>query len=72
MDSDIIDLNIGGSFGIALDKDGLIWTWGGNKHGELGIGDFNPHPFPYPMTIIKNKPIDKIACGGSFSICLGA
>ena len=28
VDADIIEVSVGGSFGIAKDKDGLLWTWG--------------------------------------------
>lgn len=28
IDSDIAEVSIGGSFGIAKDKDGLLWSWG--------------------------------------------
>ena len=28
VESDISEVSIGGSFGIAKDKDGLLWTWG--------------------------------------------
>lgn len=36
IDADIIDVSVGGSFGIATDKDGLLWSWGQNSSGELG------------------------------------
>lgn len=28
IDADIVDVSVGGSFGIATDKDGLLWSWG--------------------------------------------
>lgn len=71
VDSDIIDVSVGGCFGAALDRDGLIWTWGSNSKGELGLGDFDARPYPYPVTHLKNKKVYKIACGGAFGIAIG-
>jgi len=45
-DLDIIQVSIGGCFGAALDRDGLVWTWGSNSNGELGLGDFDPRAYP--------------------------
>ena len=28
MEGGIVEVSIGGSFGIAKDKDGLLWSWG--------------------------------------------
>jgi alpha-tubulin suppressor-like RCC1 family protein len=28
IDADIEEVSVGGSFGIAKDKDGLLWSWG--------------------------------------------
>ena len=30
IDADIVDVAVGGSFGVATDKDGLLWSWGQN------------------------------------------
>lgn len=35
IDSDIESVSIGGNFGVARDKEGLLWAWGQNTHGEL-------------------------------------
>ena len=70
VDSDIIDVNVGGCFGAAVDRDGLLWTWGSNSNGELGVGDFESRPYPFPVTHLKNKSIQRISCGGSFAIAL--
>ena len=71
VDSDIVDVSVGGCFGAAIDRDGLLWTWGSNANGELGLGDYEARPYPYPVTLLKNKPVTRVACGGSFAIALG-
>lgn len=72
MESDIVDVSIGGCFGAAIDKDGLLWTWGSNSNGELGLGDHEARPYPYPVISLKNKSISNISCGGSFAVALGS
>lgn len=71
IDSDIIDVSVGGCFGAAVDREGLIWSWGSNSKGELGVGDFEPRPYPYPVTHLKNKKVKRVACGGAFAIAIG-
>lgn len=57
VDSDIVALSIGGCFGAAVDRDGLIWTWGSNSKGELGMGDFEARPYPFPVSQLKSKKV---------------
>ena len=71
MDLDIVDVSIGGCFGAALDRHGMLWTWGSNSSGELGLGDFEPRNYPHPVAHLKNKPVMKRACGGAFGIAIG-
>ena len=33
----IKDVNMGGLFGMALDENNILWGWGNNNSGELGI-----------------------------------
>jgi alpha-tubulin suppressor-like RCC1 family protein len=33
---------------VCLDSEGIVWTWGNNSKGELGLGDFAPRSIPYP------------------------
>ena len=49
----------------------MVWTWGSNSNGELGLGDYEARSCPFPVAHLKNKPVTKIACGGSFAIALG-
>ena len=71
VDADITEVSVGGCFGVAKDKDGLLWTWGQNSHGELGLSDFKTRLHPHPILSLKRKEIKKVACGGSFVIAIG-
>jgi alpha-tubulin suppressor-like RCC1 family protein len=46
--TDCVAVAAGKYHSVALKKDGTLWTWGGNTHGQLGIGtnDLEAHPIP--------------------------
>ena len=67
----IVDVSIGGSFGILRDKEGLLWSWGQNDFGELGQNDTKARMYPNPISALKRKNILKLACGGQFAISIG-
>ena len=50
----------------------MLWTWGQNSSGELGIGDNEPKPLPYPVIALKKKHVTQVACGESFIVALGS
>jgi len=59
----VVDLSIGGTLGVAVDVKGLVWSWGVNALGELGVGDSDPRIHPYPVLTLKGKQIHQISCG---------
>eukprot|EP01022_Parablepharisma_sp_SALTPOND_P031032 TRINITY_DN781_c0_g1_i1.p1 TRINITY_DN781_c0_g1~~TRINITY_DN781_c0_g1_i1.p1 ORF type:complete len:860 (+),score=139.28 TRINITY_DN781_c0_g1_i1:5957-8536(+) len=65
------ELAVGGAFAAVLDEEGKIWVWGSNTSGELGTGDYDPRNTPCMLGKLKGKSAVKIACGGSYAICLG-
>lgn len=71
VDADIEEVSVGGSFGIAKDKDGLLWSWGQNSSGELGQSDASTKLYPHPILQLKRKPIKTVVCGGNFVIAVG-
>lgn len=42
-------LNKDGFFGIVLLSDGTVWSWGYNRHGQLGTGDRNDRNYFAPV-----------------------
>lgn len=64
-------MSVGGSFGIARDRDGNLFSWGQNQSGELGLSDLKTRLYPNPITALKQKFISKAVCGGSFAIAIG-
>jgi len=64
------DICLGSCFGLALDKKGIIWSYGNNTSGELGLGDFENRAFPYPISSLQSENIRQIACGTNFCMIL--
>ena len=67
----VIDVAVGGSFGVALDEKHKVFVWGNNSNGELGTGDFHSRNIPVRVSALKGKKIAELGAGGSFCICLG-
>lgn len=67
----MMDVEIGGSFGIAKDIDGMLWSWGQNEFGELGQNDTKARLYPNLIGSLKRKAVNRVACGGSFAILIG-
>lgn len=45
------------TLGAAIDAKGLLWTWGSNLAGELGIGDNEPKIHPYNVSALRKKQV---------------
>lgn len=56
------DLKLGEQFSIALSNKGIVYTWGQNDKGQLGLGNEVPTFEPTPVTTL-NRTISKIDCG---------
>ncbi len=64
-------VSIGGTFGAAVSSEGMVWTWGMNTNGELGIGDNEPRLYPVVVHSITHKNVEMVSCGGSFALSTG-
>jgi len=62
------DISLNGFFGVVLDQDNGIWTWGGNNNGELGLGHYDPSAKLIKNDLLRDKRINRFACGVSFVI----
>lgn len=68
----VVSVHLGESLGTCLDTKGLVWTWGTNHFGELGVGDQDSRLHPYPVLTLKGKKVTQIATGASFVVALGS
>ena len=67
--NDIAAISCGLEHSLALLLDGTVWTWGGNSHGQLGIGTITPFKYVPTQVIIKGK-VTTIAGGRYHSLAL--
>jgi alpha-tubulin suppressor-like RCC1 family protein len=54
-------------------NDKLIWSWGNNRSGQLGLGDKIKVSLPKPITFLfeyKKNKFESVSCGGFHSLCL--
>ena len=61
---------LGGGRGLALSADGLLWSWGDNAYGQLGIGSTTSSLSPAAITLPVGSTVKKIASGGFHSLVL--
>jgi hypothetical protein len=69
--SKIENIDIGLNFGVCVDFDGNVYSWGNNTNGELGMGDFESKDTLNPIPNLKGRKIKGIYCGGSYVMVLG-
>ena len=67
----VIDLSLGRDVSVAIDDQGLAWSWGANTNGQLGVGDQDARVHPFPILNLKGKVVKRANCGHNFVICLG-
>jgi alpha-tubulin suppressor-like RCC1 family protein len=59
------------TFAVARDLNGILYSWGSNTLGQLGLGDNTDRPLPTRISGLKRKHITRIALGSNFAIALG-
>ncbi|XP_067993448.1 probable E3 ubiquitin-protein ligase HERC4 isoform X1 [Melanerpes formicivorus] len=66
---DIVQIACGNYHSMALSRGGVIFTWGKNTHGQLGLGSQTPFSSqPRVVKTLQGVPHAQIAAGGSHSI----
>ncbi|XP_054846376.1 probable E3 ubiquitin-protein ligase HERC6 [Eublepharis macularius] len=68
---EIIQVACGHYHSIALAKDGRVFSWGQNTHGQLGVGKEAPsHSRPQHVSALDGIPLAQVAAGGAHSFAL--
>ena len=70
-DKKIIKLFCGSEHCFAISNSGVIYGWGWNERGELGLNDKKNRNSPQELKYFKGKHVINIVCGWrhSFFIC---
>lgn len=69
-----------GQLGLAIDKNGKVWSWGGNQNGQLGIGGLTgaqggTASSGYPglvTTLPSNLTFVQVSAGGKHALALAS
>ncbi|KAL4471689.1 hypothetical protein ABPG74_008582 [Tetrahymena malaccensis] len=67
----IKDVSCGHKFVMILSNSGLLFGYGENKEGQLGLGDLNPRKIPTLVYCLRDagEKISQIDCGFKHTIC---
>lgn len=65
---DVIDIQAGADYTLALKKDGTVWAWGKNLTAQLGQGDNNESLYALKINELSN--ITQISAGYKFGLAL--
>lgn len=55
---------------MAIDKDGRLYSWGGNDDGALGHADTTSRAAPQVVAAFNGKVVEAVACGSRHTLCL--
>uniref|UniRef100_I3MQB1 HECT and RLD domain containing E3 ubiquitin protein ligase family member 6 n=1 Tax=Ictidomys tridecemlineatus TaxID=43179 RepID=I3MQB1_ICTTR len=70
-DIKIIQVSCGHYHSLALSKDGQVFSWGKNSHGQLGLGnEFPSQASPQRVKSLEGIPLAQVAAGGAHSFAL--
>ena len=48
----------------------VYYVWGLNKHGQLGLGDYNEYNYIQENKFLKGKNVVDVAAGLNFTVVL--
>nr|XP_040236759.2 secretion-regulating guanine nucleotide exchange factor [Anopheles coluzzii] len=60
------EFSLGSQHGVALTRDGRVYCWGWNEHGNCGTGSTASVLVPTPIDI--SVPVRKVICGAGYTV----
>eukprot|EP00928_Gymnodinium_smaydae_P032052 TRINITY_DN23325_c0_g1_i1.p1 TRINITY_DN23325_c0_g1~~TRINITY_DN23325_c0_g1_i1.p1 ORF type:complete len:1132 (-),score=226.18 TRINITY_DN23325_c0_g1_i1:121-3453(-) len=64
----LLTISAGEAHCAALCRSGHVLTFGENKNGQLGLGDFVSTATPKPVAALHSRPVVRLCCGGSHTM----
>ena len=66
----VVRVCCGGSHTLARTATGLLWAWGCNEHGQLGLGDLKPRFRPEQVKAMRVSRCVDVAAGNRHSLAI--
>lgn len=54
---------VGADFALVLGSCGIVWSWGNNNHGQLGLGDLTTTSEPTPVDALCGLNVVRVSAG---------
>ena len=68
----ISQISCGARHSAAIGATGRVYTWGWNKHGQLGLGDTHDRLVPSMVSRLSKRTIKQVACGWRHTLALSS
>lgn len=62
---EIVMISCGMHHTVCINEKGLVFSWGGNKNGQLGLGDFLGRNRPEILKKLRNNFAVSVSCGAN-------
>ncbi|XP_071825732.1 uncharacterized protein [Apostichopus japonicus] len=67
----VLDMVLGPHHSAVVVESGLVYTFGRNSEGQLGMNNTKPKENPSQVRAMSDKIVHTVACGESFTVCGG-
>ena len=68
--TEVVAISSKGINGYALKSDGMVWAWGSNNYGQLGLGSTQPRCSPVPVQVRGLSEVVAISSAGDSAYAL--
>ena len=66
----ILQISAGAQHCVCISRSGDVFTWGGNRKGQLGDGQLTSSCTPQLLHQLKHRPVTVVSCGESHTLAL--
>ncbi|CAE7869567.1 Herc4, partial [Symbiodinium sp. KB8] len=66
----VVQVSCGAAHSLARTATGLLWSWGCNEHGQLGLGDLKPRFRPEQVKAMRVSRCVDVAAGNRHSLSI--
>lgn len=66
----VLQMSAGSQHIVCISRSGTVFSWGGNRKGQLGDGQLTSSCVPVRIAQLRHRPIVSISCGESHTLAL--